>query len=41
LAQISYRGYVTAEILPLPDDLTAARRAGEFLKRLAGLLAFT
>ena len=36
LAQISYRGYVTAEILPLPDDSTAMQRAGEFLDQLVG-----
>lgn len=36
LAQIGYRGYVTAEILPLPDDSTAMQRAGEFLKQLVG-----
>ena len=39
LAQIGYRGYVTAEILPLPDDSTAMQRAGEFLNQLTGSMA--
>lgn len=34
LAEIGYRGPITAEILPIPDDLTAARQAIDFLKSL-------
>jgi sugar phosphate isomerase/epimerase len=39
LAQIGYRGYVTAEILPLPDDSMAMQRAGEFLNQLTDSMA--
>ncbi|HID85813.1 MAG TPA: ribose 5-phosphate isomerase B [Anaerolineae bacterium] len=35
LDDVGYRGYLSAEILPLPDDLTATRRAGEAMRRLA------
>jgi RpiB/LacA/LacB family sugar-phosphate isomerase len=34
LTRIGYHGPVTAEILPIPDDLTAIQRAGSFLTSL-------
>jgi len=36
LNQMGYQGTVTAEILPLPDDATAVRQAGTFLRALLG-----
>jgi sugar phosphate isomerase/epimerase len=35
LAEIGYEGPVTAEILPVPDDMTAMQQAGRFLKSLS------
>lgn len=35
LAKIGYEGPVTAEILPIPDDLKAIRQAGSFLTSLS------
>ncbi|MFQ5855048.1 MAG: ribose 5-phosphate isomerase B [Anaerolineae bacterium] len=35
LVLMAYTGIITAEVLPLPDDLTAARQAGHFLHQLA------
>jgi sugar phosphate isomerase/epimerase len=35
LAKIGYEGPVTAEILPVPDDLTAIRQASSFLTALS------
>jgi RpiB/LacA/LacB family sugar-phosphate isomerase len=35
LAEIGYEGPVTAEILPVPDDMTAMQQAGSFLTSLA------
>jgi RpiB/LacA/LacB family sugar-phosphate isomerase len=35
LARIGYEGPVTAEILPVPDDLTAIQQAGSFLTSLS------
>jgi sugar phosphate isomerase/epimerase len=35
LAKIGYEGPVTAEILPVPDDLKAIRQAGSFLTSLS------
>jgi sugar phosphate isomerase/epimerase len=35
LAEIGYEGPVTAEILPVPDDMTAMRQAGSFLTSLS------
>jgi sugar phosphate isomerase/epimerase len=32
LADVGYEGPLVSEILPLPDDLTAARRAADFLR---------
>jgi len=37
LTRIGYQGSVTAEILPIPDDLTAAQRAGDFLTSFSRL----
>ncbi len=34
LAEIGYKGPITAEILPIPDDLVAAQQASDFLKSL-------
>lgn len=34
LREIDYRGYLSAEILPLPDSRTAARQAVEFFRTL-------
>lgn len=36
LDEVDYAGPLVAEILPLPDDLTAARRAAEFLRTAVG-----
>jgi RpiB/LacA/LacB family sugar-phosphate isomerase len=35
LVRISYQGPVTAEILPVPDDVTAIQQAGSFLTSLS------
>jgi RpiB/LacA/LacB family sugar-phosphate isomerase len=35
LVKIGYEGPVTAEILPIPDDVSAARQAGSFLTSLS------
>ena len=35
LEELGYRGVVAAEILPLPNDVTAARQTAEFWRRLA------
>jgi sugar phosphate isomerase/epimerase len=45
LEEVGYAGPIVAEILPIPDDETAARHAAEFLRRAvaagpAGSLAF-
>ena len=34
LADIGYRGYITAEILPVPDDAQALKQAGEYFQSL-------
>lgn len=36
LIAAGYRGYITAEILPLPDDRTALQQAAGFLRSLLG-----
>ena len=36
LADIGYQGFITAEILPLPDDATALTQTGKFLHALIG-----
>jgi sugar phosphate isomerase/epimerase len=34
LRELDYRGYLSAEVLPLPDSRTAARQAVEFFRAL-------
>ena len=34
LADIGYQGFITAEILPIPDDTQALRHAGQYLQTL-------
>jgi sugar phosphate isomerase/epimerase len=34
LISIGYKGYITAEILPIPDDAQALLNAGQFLNSL-------
>jgi sugar phosphate isomerase/epimerase len=36
LTRIKYSGYICAEILPMPDDVTAAKQAAGYLKKLLG-----